>query len=282
MNLLWITDPHLNFLRRPGASRAFGQQLDREHAFDAVLITGDIAEAPSLRRLLEEFAQGVAPRPVYFVLGNHDYYGGSFASVKCELRAGLGEPNLIWLDDAGVILLDEETALVGHQGWFDARLGDARKSRVIMSDFELIADLRAHFLSQLNWVHGERDSLLAAAAELGTQAAADAQPAVLAALRARKTVLFATHFPPFAGACWHEGTISDSHWLPWFTCHAMGQMLAAAARERPNRRILVLCGHTHSAGAYDAAPNLRVLTGAAEYGSPSVSELLITPIPAWS
>lgn len=281
MNLLWITDPHLNFLRPAGASRAFGESLCSEHVFDAVVLSGDIAEAPSLCPLLAEFARGVAPRPVYFVLGNHDYYFGSFESVQRELRAGLGERNLTWLDEAGVVLLDDETALVGHQGWFDARLGNAAKSRVIMSDFELIADLRQHYRSQLNWVAGEREPLLDALAALGTRAAEAAQPSLRAALRARRTVVFVTHFPPFEGACWHEGALSDAHWLPWFTCHAMGQMLVAEARERPNRRVLVLCGHTHSPGVCDPAPNLRVLTGRAEYGSPGVSALLTTPVHAW-
>src|SRR5262245_40164061 len=124
MNLLWLTDPHLNFLPDVWASKALGQYLCRERSFDAVVLSGDIAEADSLRELLSAFAQGVAPRPVYFVLGNHDYYRGSFASVRRSLRGDLREPNLIWLDEAEVALLDEETALVGHQGWFDARLGD--------------------------------------------------------------------------------------------------------------------------------------------------------------
>jgi hypothetical protein len=54
------------------------------------------------------------------------------------------------------------------------------------------------------------------------------------------------------------------------------------ASGHPDRRILVLCGHTHSAGVHDHAPNLRVLTGAAVYGKPDVAKLLATPVPAWS
>jgi predicted phosphohydrolase len=282
MNLLWLTDPHLNFLPSAESSRVLGQYLCQEHAFDAVILSGDIAEAPCLLELLACFAQGVAPRPVYFVLGNHDYYLGSFASVQRDLRTGLREANLVWLDEAGAILLDDDTALVGHQGWFDAHCGDPRKSKVIMSDFELIAELRARYVNQLNWVSGGRSALLAEVHALGQRAASTAKGPLLQALQERRTVVFVTHFPPFEGACWHEGAISDKHWLPWFTCEAMGSMLSEAARAHPDRRILTLCGHTHSAGVYDHAPNLRVLTGPAVYGAPDVAELLATPVPAWS
>jgi hypothetical protein len=36
----------------------------------------------------------------------------------------------------------------------------------------------------------------------------------------------------------------------------------------------VLCGHTHGAGEARILPNLDVKTGGAEYGGPSLQELL--------
>lgn len=282
MNLIWLTDPHLNFLPGLQATRALGEYLSKEQSFDAVVLSGDIAEAPSLRNRLAAFAQGVGPRPVYFVLGNHDYYRGSFASVQREIRKGFDQPNLVWLDDAEVTLLDDDTALVGHQGWFDARLGDAATSGVVMNDFSSIAELREHFLSDLNWIHGDRSALIAKLHELGDAAAREAATKLQSAMRVRRTTIFVTHFPPFKEACWHEGAISDDHWLPWFTCQAMGAALLDAARQHPDRRILVLCGHTHSPGQYDPAPNLRVLTGKAVYGAPEVSKVLKLPLAEWS
>lgn len=280
MKLLWITDPHLSFLPAAGASRTLGEYLCQEHSFDAVILSGDIAEAPSLRELLTDFAHGVARRPVYFVLGNHDYYRGSFHSVQSDLRRGFDE-NLVWLDEAAVTLLDADTALIGHQGWFDARIGDPEGSRVVMSDFELISELRELFINETNWTYGGRSPLLTELRKLGALAASTAKPRLLEALKARRTVIFVTHFPPFKNSCWHEGSISDNHWLPWFTCEAMGTMLNDVAREHPENRILTLCGHTHSPGTYDHAPNLRVLTGKSTYGAPSVSALLTTPIAGW-
>ena len=42
---------------------------------------------------------------------------------------------------------------------------------------------------------------------------------------------------------------------------------------RPDRQMTVLCGHTHGAEA-QVLPNLRVLTGGAEYGEPKVQRVL--------
>ncbi|MCC5791287.1 MAG: metallophosphoesterase [Legionellaceae bacterium] len=56
-----------------------------------VLISGDIAEAPSIKEILQELA-GFIEKPIYFVLGNHDYYRGQIDEVRREIR-GLTESN---------------------------------------------------------------------------------------------------------------------------------------------------------------------------------------------
>jgi hypothetical protein len=38
----------------------------------------------------------------------------------------------------------------------------------------------------------------------------------------------------------------------------------------PDAKMTVYCGHTHGAGESHVLPNLRVVTGAAEYGAPVV------------
>jgi 3',5'-cyclic AMP phosphodiesterase CpdA len=136
-------------------------------------------------------------------------------------------------------------------------------SRVWMSDFDLIEDLRG--LS--------RQELILKLFHLGREAAQEASVTLAEALARYRKVLMATHYPPFDEACWHEGSISNRNWLPWFTCKAMGDMLLASAEKHPEREILVLCGHTHSPGKVDVAPNLEVWTGGARYGAPEVAHV---------
>lgn len=279
----WITDPHLNFLRAPEAVKRFGEYLAAEHDFDAVVITGDIAEAPTVKDLLTQFVSGLR-KPVYFVLGNHDYYRGSIAGVEADLAGANLHPNLVWLEKLDTpVLLDVETALVGQAGWYDGRLGDADKSRVLMTDFELIQDFRTLY-SEKVWLYegGGRVELLTKLRTLSAQHAEAARNKLLRALVARKNVIFVTHYPPFKDACWHQGGLSDPHWMPWFTSMAMGEMLAEVAEAHPDNRILVLCGHTHSHGVYQHSPNLMVITGQAEYGAPDVAGLFVTPLGDWA
>ena len=51
---------------------------------DAVLLGGDIGEAPSLKGYLLGLEDHLE-RPIYFVLGNHDFYQGSIADVRDEM-----------------------------------------------------------------------------------------------------------------------------------------------------------------------------------------------------
>lgn len=89
----------------------------------------------------------------------------------------------------------------------------------------------------------------------------------------RDYVVVAIHVPPFAAAAWREGKQSDDNWLPHFSSKVAGDMLMSVAGAHPDREILVLCGHTHGGGTIDVRPNLRVITGPAEYGKPVLQQL---------
>ncbi len=45
-------------------------------------------------------------------------------------------------------------------------------------------------------------------------------------------------------------------------------------KEHPTSKLTVLCGHTHGGGEFQAADNIRVLTGEAEYGKPRINGVL--------
>jgi predicted phosphohydrolase len=258
VRLAWLTDIHLNFLD-PSARAAFAERVAATDTTD-VVITGDIAEADDLEASLEELAAVVA-RPVWFVLGNHDFYGASIRDVRARMRALTARDLLLrWLPAVGLVQISDDVALVGHDGWGDARFGDFTASPVVLHDFTRIRDLS-----------GLRDGALRRRLEtLGDQAAACLRDDLASLPTWVRTVIVATHVPPFREACWHEGAISDDHWLPFFACRATGEVLREAATTHVGTRFLVLCGHTHGGGEVDILPNLHVATGAAEYGAPVI------------
>jgi Icc protein len=260
--LAWVTDPHLNFVAAAGVADFLGE-LAATPA-DALLVSGDIDEAPDVARSLAGMAAAVE-RPVLFVLGNHDYYRGTIAAVRAEVRA-LCEtvPHLHWLPSAGVVPVSADTCVVGHDGWGDGRLGDYWGSPIALNDWRLIGEFaglgRAARLALLN--------------ALGDEAAAHFKSVLPDALSRFRHVVVVTHVPPFRDACLYQGRVSGDEWLPHFACRAVGVALAEAMAARPDRRMTVVCGHTHGAGEADVLPNLRVLAGGAEYGKPAVQRVL--------
>jgi Icc protein len=258
MKLAWLTDIHLNFL--PQAE--IGEFIRRlsESPVDGLLLSGDIGEADDVAIHLN--AIDIAfQRPVYFVLGNHDFYRGSIAGVRAKVQALCAVcPNLHWLPDAGVVPLTETTCLVGHDGWGDGRLGNYWGSPIELNDWVLIEEFtrfgkQARF-SKLN--------------ELGDEAAGHLRKILPGALAGYRNVIVNIHVPPFREACWHGGRISDDYWLPHFTCKAVGDVLVEAMKAHPEKQMTVYCGHTHGAGEAEFLPNLRVSTGGAQYGSPQI------------
>lgn len=262
MNVAWATDIHLNFLSPEQVDSFCDQLLDADP--EVVLLAGDIAEAHNLEALLGRVASRLQ-RPIYFVLGNHDFYRGDIAWVRDRMRALTEESaHLRWMPAAGVVPLTDTCALVGHDGWGDGRLGDPDGSRIELADWSLIQDFR--LLSR-----SERLTKLRA---LGDEAAAYLRPALLAALARFRRVVILTHVPPFREATWHDGRPSADDWLPWFSCKAVGDVLLEVMRAHPDRDALVLCGHTHGAGEATILPNLSVKTGGAVYGAPAVQDIL--------
>lgn len=262
MRLAWITDPHLDFLPAIGSEK-FGEYVKKSTKADAVVITGDIAESHLLSYLLLIFAKGFK-KPVYFVLGNHDFYRGSFEKVNQAAQIlHESETKLVWLNAAGIVELTPQTALVGHGGWYDARSGDPEGSRVVMSDFALIEDFQGL----------DRFSLIEKCRSVAASMVEEVSPSLVLAASKYKHVLFATHVPPFREACWHRGVVSDPNWLPWFTNLAFGAMLADIAFRFPQTHFTALCGHTHSQGTYRHLDNLLVLTGHSQYNNPRVCKV---------
>jgi 3',5'-cyclic-AMP phosphodiesterase len=258
MRLAWATDIHLEFLT-PAGLADFCIELASSPA-DAFLIGGDISQARGLQKHLR-ILERTLDRPIYFVLGNHDYYHGSIEEIRqLVAELSLNSSILRWLPAAGAIPLSATTGLVGHDGWADGRYGDYANSTVLLNDYRYISDFQ-----RLN--AGQRLLKLNA---LGDEAARFFEGMLADAFARWRRVIVLTHVPPFAEATWHMGKISEADWLPHFSSKAVGDVLRATMEARPDKEMLVLCGHTHSPGEVQVLPNLKVVTGGAKYGEPTI------------
>jgi len=261
----WVTDIHLDWLEEPGRLRFY--ETLREAALDVLLIGGDIGLAESLTGLLAEVEDAIEV-PIYFVLGNHDFYGSSIASVRDRVcRQAAASRRLKWLPAAGVVRLSETTALVGHDSWADGRAGDFFGSQIVLNDYVLIEELSiADELRRFGFY--DKAKLLGKLGSLGDEAAQYIRRVLAEALEGSSSAIVLTHVPPFRESCWHGGKISDGDFLPHFTCQAFGEALLEVMDRHPGRSVTVLCGHTHGSGFVQIRPDLAVWTGGAEYGNP--------------
>ena len=259
--IAWLTDIHMDFLSEPERS-AFSDNLAALSP-DAILLGGDISTARDLTVQLSRLHDATSAT-IHFVLGNHDYYHGSIGQLRREIvEYCRTRPRLRYLTSLDMESLSPHVGLVGHDGWGDAREGNFAGSSVRLQDDALIAEL-------IGLGSADRRRLLEA---LGDEAADHVRRVLPVACDRYRDVILLTHVPPFRQAAWHEGRLSDDDWAPFFTCAAMGQAILEVMSQRPDCRLTVLCGHTHSAGTTQPLTNVQVLTGAAEYGHPAIQRI---------
>lgn len=264
MRLAWLTDIHMDFVSADDTGR-FLLALQSEQV-DALIISGDIGESRTNTAYLQLIAQTMQ-RPIYFVLGNHDFYRGQIDAVRHTMRHLTDTvPYLHWLPHVGVVRLSDTTALVGHDGWADGGYGDFLKSSVMLNDYLLIRDL----------ANRTPVDLLAKLRALGQEAADYLRDTLPQALADYERVVVVVHAPPFPQACWHEGKTPqpDDPYMPHFTCKAVGDILLDLVSQHPHTQVTVLCGHTHGSGECQMLPNLHVITGGAVYGKPQIVRII--------
>ena len=255
------TDIHLDFVGDENLL-SFLDQLHESQA-DALLFSGDIGEASSVTGYLSQVA-AAANCPTYFVLGNHDFYEGSIREVRQQVSDLCDDHgSLHYLTQGDVFPLTDKVGLVGHDGWADGRIGDYESSEVMMNDYQLIKELAPY--SKL-----DRWPILK---QLGDEAAAHIERVLKLGLEQFSQLYLVTHIPPLREACWHNDEISDDEWAPHFTCQAVGETILRVMQEHPDQQLTVLCGHTHSSGTAQPLPNVQILTGAAQYGSPEITKV---------
>ena len=262
MRLCWVTDPHFDHADTVARERFIQEVLAKGP--DVVVVTGDIGVAHTFAAWLEWMVMEIG-KPICFVLGNHDFYGGnktipSIAEVRQE-AASLLPKGAVYLSNAGVYPISAGTALVGHDGWYDGRYAIIHKSNVRINDHELVRDLRRLPYKDLD----KKIKVLA------DEAATSMRRGIELAVHKHKRVVVATHVAPFPECATYQGRPSDRDWLPWFSSKATGDMLLEACAKHPSHEFLVLCGHSHGGSDVHKLPNLRIVTGAAVYGYPEVA-----------
>lgn len=222
---------------------------------DGIFITGDISSGYWLESDLRFLARHFDGN-IYFVLGNHDYHKRHIASVHDDIRRVCADhPNLIWMTEAGVVPLTEDVAVIGTEGWYDAKHGD-----------ENLTKYTTDWLLTFDFLHaGDHTNRLKVWRKMAEKSAMLIESSLSEALENYKTVYVLTHFPPWKEATRAVGTILEKFWLPYNTNVAMGEAIERVAGSRKKKRVVVLAGHTHTPCRVRVSNSIECAVAGASY-----------------
>lgn len=237
---LWATDLHLNYFEE-NYIKSFGKNLLKEYNPDSLIISGDISLGNKLESNLKTLSNAIQV-PIYYVLGNHDYWYSSFDKVN-KIVSDL-ESNLIINLNNKIIKINENTAMLGFDGWYDCQYGTIN-SEIKMNDWIKIEDFKNKdpilFSKQLSEKYLNFKELSLKAKENGFI-----------------NQLIVTHIPPF------KELIIEKE-LPFYGSKVSGDMLLSLDLNK----IVCLSGHTHNKAEY-YVNNIKSYVGEACRGKPSV------------
>lgn len=249
LKILHVTDPHFDYAPKFEYESFLSKVMARD--FDLMVISGDICDGAYADKWISKLITAIK-RPVFFVLGNHDYY--NTASDYAQAKAHKVAKGAHFLTKMGPIKLNPQTCIVGDDGFYDGVAGEGARTKVQLIDFRKTFD----FAGRNNF-----DVML----ELARASVARLEPKLQEAAELDcKTILVATHVPPFIEASRHRGKISGAEFLPLFSSVVMGDMLKKFAASHKDIDIFVLCGHTHCPCVVTISENLVVFVGEAHIG----------------
>ncbi len=251
---LWFTDTHLDKVM-PWTLTRFVLHILKESP-KGIFITGDISNGLLTVAHLKLLATFVKC-PIYFILGNHDYHFSSIAETHQKIRKMCeGYDNLIWLTDSDVITLTPEVALIGAEGWYDAKLGNPKYLKATF-DWFLTKDF-----SELPTMGARIDKFRALAKESSHVLVDKLEKAIE---QDYKSIYLLTHFPPWKEATRDEGTFLGPYYLPYNVNLGLGVALEKTMETHKKRYLTVLAGHTHTDCWIHVSRNIECKVSKAKY-----------------
>lgn len=253
------SDTHFNFTLPWTAPNFIHRLLDNHPS--GLILTGDIACGLTIIRILELLAKKLQPLPIYFVLGNHDFYATSFANITRAVNIlSQKYSNLHWMNVREHMELGEGVGIIGEDGWYDGRLGNP-DYLVYNFDWIMINEFRGFKSFE------EKHQYSQALADAST---ATLQSKLEVALERYQTVYILTHMPPWAETTRAVGTEMEAFWLPYNVNSQMGKMIEAVMQGRNDKKVVVLAGHTHVPVVVHVSHNIECIVQGGKYlGAPT-------------
>ena len=250
MKIGFCSDIHMDMASQE-AKKIFYEEV-KAAGTELLIIAGDIGTASSEAEAYVREIEDQTGVNVFWVRGNHDFWDSGITRLR-ELTKHLG-----YLTKQKVPLqFDSTTLIVGHDGWYDARVGTPFLS-IDMTDWRYISEFKKK----------SKQEIINISRAFAQQAQDHFDKLLMRELPGINRVIIVTHVPPFQEV--HvdpNGNPGSNQWAPWFVNHGLGLYLWNLAARHPKVQFDVYCGHTHGA-AFFTEENLTVTVAGANYKHP--------------
>ncbi|GGI89055.1 metallophosphoesterase family protein [Legionella impletisoli] len=242
MRTLWLTDLHVNRLDEEHYTDLFNRIQASEA--DGIWITGDIGDPPLNWIFLEDLFCKFT-KPIYFVLGNHDYYGLKVDEARQKARnLSYAYPNAHYLtSEAGFVF--KEYFITGIGCWGNTGNIPLRENTW---DSDAIYDLLRLNLEQLKTKVnqlGEQDASILL------------QKCAAGITKTIKTLVIFTHVPPIEAMQGRNPVRALEENRTVYYSFALSNALKQLLETYPEIDIRVYSGHLHQAQAYQITDRLH-------------------------
>jgi len=240
---VWLTDLHVDKLSADDYAELISSIIALKA--DGVWLTGDIGDPPANWVFLETLLHHVK-FPIYFVLGNHDYYQQRIADVRKKANQLMDTfKQAHYLTNEPAHRINEDTLLVGVDGW--ANTADIPLAQPTW-DSERVMDLQSPHLATLQQVMNKK------AAVDASLLLSKCQQSIRAAT---KRVYILTHVPPEQARCGQYPVKPlQARRAVYYSC-ALGGVLDELRLQYPLIHFYVFSGHVHQNQLYRLGHNLH-------------------------
>lgn len=275
MKIIHISDTHFTYCNEK-ARKHFLQGINNKisQGGEIILLTGDISESPTLTSELFWLSENIK-RPLYYILGNHDFYHSNFEIGRQLAKTAQNFSNLkqfiCYLPSRQYVKLNTDTVLFGFDGLYDCRnykkdeISDFIDGISLQNDFvynstlKNICDYEVPIETKLkvfrHYADRETKSLT-----LKLNNFFQSNYDII------NKIIIATHVPPIY---YRNPKIEYQYDLPGFDSNKnLMDLLEIYSEKYRNKQFIVFCGHNHF-GGFTEQDNLKIYCKASTCDSPN-------------
>lgn len=262
--MFWMTDIHADKKSEADVLQIIEQINEASPSY--ICITGDIAEHKHTVDFLNLLKSKIA-RPIFFVLGNHDYYQTAIEDFSSYIASLYAQTNLFYLPSYDAIALNDTTGIIGIDNWYNLSDHDFAQAEIRAQDFDQIIDVKGLKSNELISFFEQkyRENLKQLEKKLSLT------------LQTYDQIYVLMHVPPFHPTNFFDKETLQSAWRYYWSCDPIGKFLVEFMKGYPEKSIIILSGHTHVKGKHQPAPNIKAYVGDAAAAQLNYQLLSIPP-----